>query len=138
MGVLGPDLTHDGGHVMRRLAILAVVAALMPPTEASGQNYTFGDWARDHGYSPGDVMPRRVCTGCSSYSPCSLAIDSLNGIGEFDWTGTPTTRLNLDFNQTSSIESDDFSGLTNLESLCLYFNDERVGGSGPFAAQMKL
>jgi hypothetical protein len=23
----------------------------------SGQNYTFGDWARDQGYSPGDAMP---------------------------------------------------------------------------------
>jgi hypothetical protein len=39
------------------LAILAVVAALMSPTAASGQDYSFGDWAKDEGYSPGDVLP---------------------------------------------------------------------------------
>jgi len=31
---------------MRRLATV-VVAALVSPTVAAGQNYTFGDWARD-------------------------------------------------------------------------------------------
>jgi hypothetical protein len=57
------------------------VAALMSPTTASGQ-YTFGDWARDRGYSPGDVMPDWV--------PASDSFtDSLDGIGEFDWTTTP-------------------------------------------------
>jgi hypothetical protein len=38
-------------------AAIHVVAALISPTVASGQDYTFGDWARDHGYSPGDVIP---------------------------------------------------------------------------------
>ena len=70
-------------------------------------------------------------------------IDSLDGIGEFDWTTTPTTMLYLDDNQISSIESGDlqrtdesdgagsgcnqissiesgaFSGLTNLTQLWL-------------------
>ena len=59
---------------------------------ASGQDYTFGDWARDEGYEPGDVMPSEVDTQCP-YDGCSPAIDSLDGIGEFDWTTTPTTRL---------------------------------------------
>ena len=45
---------------MQRLATLAVVAALISPTVASGQDYTFGDWARDQGYEPGDVMPEEV------------------------------------------------------------------------------
>ena len=45
---------------MQRLATLAVVAALISPTVASGQDYTFGDWARDQGYEPGDVMPSVV------------------------------------------------------------------------------
>ncbi len=62
---------------MRWLGTLAVVVALMSPTTAPGQ-YTFGDWARDHGYSPGDVMPGGI--GASWSSP---AIDSLSDI-EFE------------------------------------------------------
>jgi hypothetical protein len=76
---------------MRRLATLAVVAALISPAVASGQDYTFGDWARNHGYSPGDVMPEEVWANSSS-----PAIDNLDGISEFDWTTTPTLRLSLD------------------------------------------
>ena len=82
---------------MRRLATLAVAAALLSPTVASGQDYTFGDWARDQGYEPGDVMPDEVYAQFSS-------IDSLIGIGEFDWTTTPTWYLVLFGNQLSSIE----------------------------------
>ena len=44
----------------------------MSPTAASGQDYTFGDWARDQGYEPGDVMPDRVRVG-------GAGIDSLEG-----------------------------------------------------------
>ena len=101
---------------MRRLATLAVVAALLSPPTASGQ-YTFGDWARDQGYSPGDVM--HVWVDARDSSP---AIDSLDGIGQFDWTTTPTMELILWSNQISSIESGDFSGLTNLEYLGLEGN----------------
>jgi hypothetical protein len=106
---------------MRRLATLAVVVALMSPAVASGQDYSFGDWARDHGYEPGDVMPREVDAGCI-FSPCSPGIDSLDGIGEFDWTTTPTMSLHLQGNQLSSIESGDFSELSNLMLLSLYDN----------------
>jgi hypothetical protein len=97
---------------MRRLATLAVVVALISPTVAAGQDYTFGDWARDQGYSPGDVMPQALLAW-------SEGIDSLDGIGEFDWTTTPTTDLDLHGNRLSSIESGDFSGLTKLEWLWL-------------------
>ena len=86
---------------MRRLATLAaVVAALMSSTAASGQDYTFGDWARDQGYEPGDAMPYSVDANGSS----PPAIDSLNGIGGFDWTTTPTTKLHVAHNQISSID----------------------------------
>ena len=97
---------------MRRLVTLAVVATLTLPTAASGE-YTFGDWARDQGYSPDDVMPELV--DASNSHP---AVDSLNGIGDFDWTTTPTTQLDLSRNQVSSIEPGDFSGLTNLTEPC--------------------
>ena len=116
MGVLGCDLTLDRGCIMRRLATLAVVAALMSPTVASGQ-YTFGDWARDQGYSPGDVMPSKVWAD-------GAGIDSLDGIGEFDWNTTPTIELSLGFNVLSSIESGAFSGLTSLWYLNLEENHQ--------------
>jgi hypothetical protein len=82
-GVLGCGLTFDRGCVMRRLAVLAVVAALMLPTAASGQ-YTFGDWARDRGYSPGDVMPGVV-----------YAVRSFPPIDSLDASGTPRRRTPL-------------------------------------------
>jgi hypothetical protein len=96
---------------MRRMAVLAVVAVLISPTVASAQ-YTFGDWARDQGYEPGNVMPEVVKAWLAG-------IDSLDGIGEFDLTTTPTTMLWLDENQLSSIESGTFNRLTNLEWLWL-------------------
>jgi hypothetical protein len=103
---------------MRRLAVLAVVAALVAPTVASGQNYTFGDWARDQGYSPGDVMPSAV-SAWWELGDGSPRIESLDGIGEFDWTTTPTTALELTGNQITRIESGAFNGLTNLTVLGL-------------------
>jgi hypothetical protein len=100
---------------MRRLATLAVVAALMSPTVAAGQDYSFGDWARGQGYSPGDVMPASVRARYTS-------IDSLDGIGEFDWMTTPTTELDLYGSWISSIEAGAFSGLPNLTTLLLSDN----------------
>ena len=105
-------------HVMQRLATLAVTAALISPTVASGQDYTFGDWARDQGYEPGDVMPDTVWTRYSG-------IDSLDGIGGFDWKTTQTRRLLLDWNWVESTESGDFSGLTSL----LWLTLAAAGGS---------
>jgi hypothetical protein len=66
---------------MWRLAMLAVVAALISPAVASGQDYSFGDWARSQGYEPGDVMGAEVPIRGGG-------IESLNGIGDFDWTTT--------------------------------------------------
>jgi hypothetical protein len=107
MVVLGSDLTPTGRCVMRRFATLAVVAVLISPTVASGQDYTFGDWARDQGYKPGDVMLGTVDV---TYS----RVDSLDGIGDLDWTTTPTTRLWLSSNQLSSIDFGDFGNDSHL------------------------
>jgi Leucine-rich repeat (LRR) protein len=115
---------------MRRLVLAAVVVpALMWPTAASA--YSFGNWASDNGYSSGAVFPNTVRAGNSS-------IDSLDGIGDFNWTTTPTTRLFLEGNQLSSIESGDFSGLTNLENLRL--NDNQISSieSGDFSGPASL
>jgi hypothetical protein len=111
---------------MRRLATLAVVvAALISPAVASGQDYTFGDWARDQGYSPGGVMPDRVAAD-------RAGLDSLEGIGDFDWNTTPTKGLELGFNEISSIELGDFDGLTNLKVLFLWGNQLSSIESGGF------
>jgi hypothetical protein len=82
---------------MRRLATLAVVVALILPRVASGQDYSFGDWARDQGYSPEDVMLELVNADLSG-------IDSLDGTSEFDWISTPTRYLHLVGNQRSNIQ----------------------------------
>jgi Leucine-rich repeat (LRR) protein len=87
---------------MRRLATLAVVAALISPLTASGQDYSFGDWARDNGYSPGDRLYEEVWA-------YGAGIDSLDGMDQFDWCCT--WGLDLGENQLSSIESGAFSGL---------------------------
>jgi hypothetical protein len=111
---------------MRRLATLAVLVALMSPTAASG--YTFGDWARDHGYSPGDVMPSEV-----NANPHSPANDSLDGVDEFDWTTTPTEHLNLALNHLRNIASGDCDGLTDLRTLYLVRN--QISNIGPGTGQ---
>jgi hypothetical protein len=102
---------------MRRLAILAmVVVSVVLAVAASGwflRGYSFGDWARDNGYSPGDAMPNVV-------SACLRSIKSLDGIDDFDWTATWS--LDLRSNQISRIESGAFSGLTNLTELVLNGN----------------
>jgi len=115
---------------MRRIALAAaVVSALMLPTAASA--ITFGDWASDNGYSPGDVMPGTVYAWYSS-------IDSLDGIGDYNWTTTPTMRLYLDGNQISSVESSDFSGLTSLDLLSLQENQLSSIESGDFGGLTNL
>jgi hypothetical protein len=92
------------------LSVVVVLSALMSPTAASA--ITFGNWASDQGYSPGAVMPGTVRADSSS-----PAIDSLDGMGGFDWVTTPTVTLLLYSNQISSIEAGSFSGLTNLTLL---------------------
>jgi len=109
---------------MQRLAVSVVVvlSALIWPAAVFGQ-YTFGDWASEHGYSSGDAIPRSVLAN-SSIPP----IESLAGIAEFDWRTTPTRLLWLDDNAISSIESGTFSGLRMLTDLTLSCSDS--GGWG--------
>ena len=115
---------------MRRIALAAaVVSAMMLPSVASA--ITFGDWASVNGYSSGAVMPQTVEAWDSS-------IDSLDGIGDFDWTTTPTTWLTLEGNQLSSIESGDFSGLTNLVQLNLSGNQLSSIESSDFSGLANL
>jgi hypothetical protein len=118
---------------MRRLATVAVVAALILPTAASGQDYTFGDWAKDQGYSPGDVMPEWVDV---PRTPAS--IDSLHGISKFNWTDTPTATLSILNNQISSIEPGTFGELTNLTWLDLRGNQISNIESGTFIGLTNL
>jgi hypothetical protein len=68
----------------------------------------------------------------------SPAIESLAGIGEFDWTTTPTMELYLEFNQISSIESGAFVGMTNLEWLSLCNNQISSIESGDFSGLTNL
>ncbi|MBN1855077.1 MAG: leucine-rich repeat domain-containing protein [Pirellulales bacterium] len=115
-----------GKYLVRSLIASVLWGILGMPTTVLGQ-YTFGEWARDHGYSPGDVMPKSV--GAHSSSP---PINSLDGIGEFNWNTTPTETLSLGYNQISSIESGSFIELTNLRSLLLYSNNIASIESGAF------
>ena len=114
---------------MRPLPILAVVvvSAWMSPTAASA--YTFGDWASDQGYNPGDVLSYEV------YAVQSL-IGSLNGIGDYEWG--QTNYFSLWDNQLLSIESGDFDGLTNLKFLDLGFTQVSSIESGAFSGLSEL
>ena len=88
--------------------------------------YTFGDWASDQGYSSGATMPETVTASGTS-------ITDLAGIGDYDWTTTPTTALALINNQISSIESGAFSGMANLDMLLLNDNQITSIESGAFS-----
>jgi len=130
LAVSGVSLSHQTARTVSAKCLRVVQTAmlllivLMSATTASGQ-YTFTDWARDHGYST--VMPDRVD---ASYS--SPPIESLNGIEEFDWTAIPTTVLILSGNELRNIESGNFDGLTDLETLMLSSNRLPSIESGDF------
>ena len=103
------------------------MSALTSPTGASG--VTFGEWASSQGHNPGAVMPSLV-------DATSASIDSLSGVGDYDWTTTPTTELILAENELTSIGLGDFSGLTSLTNLSLSRNDIsaiQLGGIGELA-----
>jgi uncharacterized protein YjbI with pentapeptide repeats len=117
----------------RSAAVVVVVSALMSPTTALGLNRTFGDWAKDQGYSPGDVMPEWV-----NVTRTPAAIDSLHGISEFSWTDTPTATLSMQHNQISSIEPDTFGKLTNLTRLDLRGNQISSIEPGTFGGLTNL
>ena len=111
------------------MAVLGIVLSL----PADARAVTFADWAAANGYSSGAVMPQDV--RADNATP---AITSLAGIGDYNWTATPTTRLYLRDNQISSIESGDFTGLTNLSRLYLQDNQISSIESGDFNGLMNL
>lgn len=133
---------------------LTVIAAmLMSPSAATA--ITFGQWATSQGYSPNDAMPEVV------FAPL-VFIDDLDGIGDYNWTTTPTitlvlaanflssietgdfdslpylTSLGLDSNQITSIDAGDFGGLTNLTELDLRANQISSIASGAFSDQSQM
>jgi len=63
---------------MKRIIFLVMVPIVLGPTSLTTvSGITFGDWASDHGYGLGAVLPDMVNAKRSS-------IDDLNGIGDFD------------------------------------------------------
>jgi Leucine-rich repeat (LRR) protein len=61
------------------------------------------------------------------------SIDSLTGIGDYDWMATPTTVLRLHWLPLASIESGDFTGLGSLTNLVM--NEDHITSieSGDFS-----
>ena len=122
-------------RIARVITFLAVVAAcltfVVPP--AANADYTFGDWATNNGYADNAVMPGTV--EATSSDP---RITHLDGIDDYNWTDTPTTFLYLSGNAISSIESGDFSGLTNLTTLYLSINAISSIESGDFSGLTNL
>ena len=105
--------------IMLRSLAAALLLIVLSPLATMGQ-YTYGDWARDHGCSLGDVMPYEVDTR-DNLPP----FNNLAGIGDYDWTTTPTRMLCLEDNEISNIISSDFnsdsthSGVTKYGGLRL-------------------
>jgi hypothetical protein len=107
-------------------AVALVAAALVPFSPGDARAITFGDWAISQGWPAGHIMPNSV-------GAWSASIDSLAGIGDYDWTTTPTRYLYLNSNQIASIESGALAGLDHLIYLSLYDNRLTSLGSGAFA-----
>ena len=78
---------------------VAAILLVIPATDARAT--TFGEWATNRGWPPGYITPATVVASSGS-------IDSLAGIGNYNWMGTPTTYLSLLGNQITCIESGDF------------------------------
>ena len=109
------------------VGIVAMVLVLIPPTDA--QAITFGEWATSQGWFSG--LPIRYPTP-TLVDASSASIDSLTGIGNYDWMRVPTKRLYLHYNQITNIESGAFTGLGGLTSLSLDFNQIASIESGDF------
>jgi hypothetical protein len=105
------------------VAVVLLAVVLLPPTDASA--ITFGDWATSQGWSAGYVVPSEVDI---FYAP----IDSLAGMGDYDWMTTPTTTLTMCDTSIANLESDAFVGLGSLGVLSLSQNPLRSIKSGAF------
>ena len=108
-----------------RPAVIALVAAVVLIPPASVRAITFEEWATGQGWSAGHVMSVTV-------DARSASIDSLVGIGNYDWTTTPTANLFLSYNQITSIAPGTFMGLDNLTTLFIYGNQITSIESGDF------
>lgn len=121
-------LLSNGFGVTRTRIMAAMCVAGIVFSTSTASAITFGEWAASEGYSPGDVMPDRVRASEAS-------IDSLAGIGDYDWSTTPTINLWLNGNQLTSIDSGVFEGLKNVRGLFLWNNElssiERGAFNGP-------
>ncbi|MCX7426305.1 MAG: leucine-rich repeat domain-containing protein [Planctomycetia bacterium] len=98
---------------VRTIVVFSWALLAIPVTDARA--ITFGEWATNQGWPADYEMPAKV-------EADSASIDSLAGIGNFDWMATPTTALYLNGNQITSLESGAFTGLGNLRRLYLKNN----------------
>ena len=92
--------------------IFSLAVCMSFTSVASAQTKTFEEWAQGEGYSHNDTMP-------SSFNASSQDITSLDGIGLYNWTITPTKYLYLTDNRITSLGSNTFNELTNLQFLYL-------------------
>ena len=109
--------TFAAAPLLLSMIALPGILLSLPANARAESGYTFADWAADHGYSAGAVMPNMLAADGTT-----RAITSLAGIGGYDWTTTPTDMLNLMANEISSIKVGTFSGMTNLGLLSLSQN----------------
>ena len=105
-------MTNHIPRLIPRFVSFLIIVAGIAVIPAAHADYTFGDWATDHGYPVNAAMP-----GTVDASDSTPAIDSLNGFGDYDWTDAPTTGMYMYNNRISDITP--VSGLTNLNYLSL-------------------
>jgi Leucine-rich repeat (LRR) protein len=74
------------------------------------QAITFGEWAANRGWAAGHVMPTTVYADHAS-------IDSLAGVGDYDWTTRPAVHLDLTYNQITNLEPGDFAPLGTVSNI---------------------
>jgi Leucine-rich repeat (LRR) protein len=118
MGTRKPFVAGLGFYTV---ASVTLALLLIAPTDARA--ITFGQWAT--GRWPDDIAPADVSTNLAP-------IDSLAGIGNYDWMTTPTTSLYLHVGQITSIESGTFTRLGKLATLDLDSNRITSIESGDF------
>ena len=105
--------------------VVAVLSCTLVMWATDARAITFGEWAAGQGWLAGYVTPAKV-------DAIRASIDSLAGIGGYDWMTTPTTELSLFRNRIASIESHAFAGLGGLTRLDLGSNQITSIESGDF------